>query len=295
MLFLIPIFVAVFTVTTATVAINGGARLADVHGRINRRKQEHEQRVADFNGYLAWHTQEMSQFGLFKKHTWERVDSILQQLTSLNIDSSFSFTTTDGTEFSYAETSQNWRLKTDRAKDVIQSIISSVSAGGGTYALAMALVGAIGTASTGAAISSLGGAAFSNAAFSLLGGGTIAAGGFGVAGGLLVASGIFIAPVLLITGFTLHGEAEKAETQLEEYNAETSIIEARLVQQKQKMEGILHTKNQMTHSIQSQLNELNSFFDESTQQFKEPLTEDRIRICLILIDTLINLLETPIQ
>ena len=68
--------------------------------------------------------------------------------------------------------------------------------GWGTYGGVMAL----GTASTGTAISGLSGAAATNATLAWLGGGSIAAGGGGIALGSVVLGGIIAAPAVLLAG-----------------------------------------------------------------------------------------------
>ncbi|WP_052443944.1 hypothetical protein [Pectobacterium brasiliense] len=68
---------------------------------------------------------------------------------------------------------------------------------GGSMALgAWALVSAIGTASTGTAISTLSGVAATNATLAWFGGGALAAGGAGMSGGMLVLGGIVAAPII---------------------------------------------------------------------------------------------------
>ena len=66
----------------------------------------------------------------------------------------------------------------------------------GAYSGVMAL----GTASTGAAISGLAGAAATNATLERLGGGSLAAGGMGMAGGMAVLGGLVAAPALAVLG-----------------------------------------------------------------------------------------------
>ena len=64
----------------------------------------------------------------------------------------------------------------------LKSAVTSISTVAGTYAL----VGAVGTASTGASIASLSGAAATNATLAWFGGGSLAAGGGGMAAGTVV-------------------------------------------------------------------------------------------------------------
>lgn len=68
----------------------------------------------------------------------------------------------------------------------------------------------LGTASTGAAISSLGGVAATNATLAWLGGGSLAAGGGGMALGTAVLGGIVAGPALAIFGHIMGNKGEEA-------------------------------------------------------------------------------------
>ncbi len=100
----------------------------------------------------------------------------------------------------------------------VKAVSTSVAAGAGTYSL----VGLLGTASTGTAIAGLKGAAATNATLAWLGGGSLAAGGGGMAMGTVVLGGIVLAPAVLIAGFVLASEAEKALTKARKYEAEVN-------------------------------------------------------------------------
>lgn len=82
----------------------------------------------------------------------------------------------------------------------------------------------LGTASTGAAISSLSGVAATNATLAVLGGGTLAAGGAGIAGGTALLAGVVAAPagVLALGGaYLLHRRASaKRDEQIRQQLAE---------------------------------------------------------------------------
>jgi hypothetical protein len=102
----------------------------------------------------------------------------------------------------------------------------AIGAAAAGYGGAMSLATSVGVASTGTLIGGLSGAAAWNATLAWLGGGSLAAGGGGMALGSLVLGGITVGPAVLIGGFVLAGEGEKALTKAWEYNAEvnTAII-----------------------------------------------------------------------
>jgi hypothetical protein len=110
------------------------------------------------------------------------------------------------------------------AIDSGKAIGAAYTAGQGT----VALVGLFGTASTGTAIGSLSGAAAWNATLAWLGGGSLAAGGGGMALGSLVLGGIAVGPALMIGGFVLGGEGEKALTNARKYEAKVKAENAKM-------------------------------------------------------------------
>ena len=80
------------------------------------------------------------------------------------------------------------KTKTDRAVRVTKTggrIVARLVGGAGAPVVVSTLVASLGTASTGAAISTLSGAAATKATLAWLGGGTLAVGGLGVAGGVV--------------------------------------------------------------------------------------------------------------
>ncbi|MEH2262078.1 hypothetical protein [Nostoc sp.] len=102
----------------------------------------------------------------------------------------------------------------------------AIGAAAAGYGGAMSLATSVGVASTGTLIGGLSGAAAWNATLAWLGGGSLAAGGGGMALGSLVLGGITVGPAVLIGGFVLAGEGEKALAKAWEYNAEvnTAIV-----------------------------------------------------------------------
>ena len=84
-------------------------------------------------------------------------------------------------------------------------------AGGSLAVGSWALVGALGSASTGAAISGLSGVAATNATLAWFGGGALAAGGAGVSGGMAVLGGIVAVPLVAIASYSTHKKANEIQ------------------------------------------------------------------------------------
>lgn len=123
---------------------------------------------------------------------------------------------------------EEYKITTLQVEHLVTGGMKSV---GAAYAVAqgtIGLVGLFGTASTGTAISGLSGAAAWNATLAWLGGGSLAAGGGGMALGTMVLTGIAAGPALMIGGFVLGGQGEKALTKARDYEAQTNIAIAKL-------------------------------------------------------------------
>lgn len=152
-----------------------------------------------------------------------------------------------------------------------------------------------GTASTGTAIGGLSGAAAWNATLAWLGGGSLAAGGGGMALGTLVLGGITVGPALMIGGFVLGGEGEKALTKAKEYQAQVYTEIAKL-----------KTFEEFLAQVQSRIYELTSLVNALNCRALEILTilescpfdsrRDiaRFQQVALLIKALTEIIKTPI-
>ena len=74
-----------------------------------------------------------------------------------------------------------------------------------------AMVGLLGSASTGTAIATLSGAAATNATLAWFGGGALAAGGGGMAAGMVTIGGIIALPLIAFSAWTTHSKASEVE------------------------------------------------------------------------------------
>ena len=116
------------------------------------------------------------------------------------------------------------------------SLATGLTVGAVSAIGAYGIAGAIGTASTGAAIASLSGAAATNATLAALGGGALAAGGLGMAGGAAVLTGIFALPML--AGLAIGAEVivskaeKKADESIDKIRIETAKIDREMAQLK---------------------------------------------------------------
>jgi hypothetical protein len=159
----------------------------------------------------------------------------------------------------------------------------------------VALVGLFGTASTGAAIGGLSGVAAWNATLAWLGGGSLAAGGGGMALGSMVLGGIAIGPALMIGGFVLGGQGEKALTDAHRYKAEANTEIAKLdafedfhkrVQQRiTELEDLVSTLNEKATKNLIELELLDFEPEKDAAKFQQ---------VALLIKALAEIMKTPV-
>lgn len=155
-----------------------------------------------------------------KKETISRFIKILERLNKKgNFDRKF-LQGLDG--IITAQDVAAYREHKIEAEKFIQGFGAAAVAGAAAGQGAFALVGLLGTASTGAAINGLAGAAAWNATLACFGGGAIAGGGGGMALGAWVLGGIAAGPALLIAGCVLNGQGEESISKAKGYQAKVN-------------------------------------------------------------------------
>lgn len=168
-----------------------------------------------------------------------------------------------------AEQVQAFAVQYVEAGGTIQGVLGAAGAGTGASALATGLVTSLATASTGTAISGLSGAAAQSAMLAWLGGGSLAAGGGGMAIGSVVLGGIAVAPAVVIGGFVLAAQGEKAVTKATEYEADVKnkIAQANLViaflhRAETRADELQHVMRRLDARVSTVLDELFAMVDE---------------------------------
>lgn len=133
-------------------------------------------------------------------------------------------------------------LGKSRAQDAItwmRGIAGAALAGVGINTGLTTAVTTFATASTGTAISTLSGAAATNATLAFLGGGSLAAGGGGMAAGAMALNFVTIGPAILVSGFMVAGQGEKAKTKARENEAAVNVAIAELQETRAKFDGVI--------------------------------------------------------
>lgn len=118
------------------------------------------------------------------------------------------------------------------AMEVLGVLGGGTAAGGFAVAGAWALVGLLGSASTGTALSALSGAALTNGTLAWFGGGSLAAGGLGMMGGMATLGGLFLGPAVLISALCLSSKADEAQSQ-------ASKVESEVDESTKKMDSLI--------------------------------------------------------
>ncbi len=143
---------------------------------------------------------------------------------------------------------EKWEKTSIQAIDLLTAFAKSSVSGFATASAAVGLVGAVGVASTGTAISTLSGAAATKATLAWLGGGAIAAGGGGIALGGIVLNSIFFGPALLVSSFFIGRKAEEIKTRVESEIAKMDVAEAQMRQHLTLLEEIVKRLDELIES-----------------------------------------------
>ena len=183
-----------------------------------------------------------------------------------------------------------------KAEEFFLGGVKAVGAAAVGYGGAMSLATSVGVASTGTLIGSLSGAAAWNATLAWLGGGSLAAGGGGMALGSLVLGGITVGPAVLIGGFVLAGEGEKALTKAREYEAQVNTAIAKIEAAKDFMQQVKRRITELSNLVEALNNHavlgLNHL--ESLPSFDKNRDASSFQQVSLLVKALAEIMKTPV-
>jgi hypothetical protein len=304
MIFIIPIILGAAALITAGVGISAGADGISKLQKAEKIGKSAEQRYKKANKSLAKKFQATQKFAEeygqlqinVKIKTIGRFVKFIQRIGRNSSQSDLSFL--EGFEGFSTEQFKQYKAEVLKAENLAIGGFKAVGAASAAGQGTLGLIGLFGTASTGTAISGLSGVAAWNATLAWLGGGSLAVGGGGMALGTVILGGITVGPALMIGGFVLGGEGEKALTKAIEYASEVNTKIAKLKTSK----DFLGQVQSRIKELQYLINSLNAITVksltelESQATFNPDLDQDAAKFqeVLHLIQALSEIMKTPV-
>lgn len=151
------------------------------------------------------------------------------------------------------------------ALEILGTTAASAGAGVATGFAAYSGVMALGSASTGTAISSLSGAAATKAAMAALGGGSIATGGGGIALGAQVLTGAVAGPVIAVGGLLLNAKGNSSMEKAEEVRREVDGV----ILTMDKASSYLLQLGRLTRQFHLDLSDIHQVYENEVQKLVE--------------------------
>ncbi|MCM0592241.1 MAG: hypothetical protein HEQ35_25365 [Gloeotrichia echinulata IR180] len=299
---MIPLILGAVAIAGAVLGVGAGAvGFSDMNEAKeigNRAQKRHEDAVSDLKA--DWEaTNELAQeYGQLQldvmKNTIGRfVDFIEQNIGKAKQNEKEFLEGLDGIS---VQQIKEYKTAAVEAEQFFKGGAKAVGAAAAGYGGAMSLATSVGVASTGTLIGGLSGAAAWNATLAWLGGGSLAAGGGGMALGSLVLGGITVGPAVLIGGFVLAGEGEKALTKAREYEAEVNIAIAKIETAKDFMQQVKRRITELMDLLKT-LNDLAAMgLDEleSLPSFNKNRDATRFQQVALVVKALAEIMKTPV-
>ncbi|MBD1888368.1 hypothetical protein [Coleofasciculus sp. FACHB-SPT9] len=302
MIFVIPIILGAVALATAAF---GGVKAAEGIGNMNEAKEigeraqkRYEQAVSELKADWEATNKLAEEYGQLQLHimmrTIGRFVAFIERIGQRNKKSEKEFL--EGLEGISIQQLQEYKTAAIEAQEFFIGGAKAVGAAAAGYGGAMGLATSVGVASTGTLIGGLSGAAAWNATLAWLGGGSLAAGGGGMALGSIVLGGITVGPAVLIGGFVLAGEGEKALTKAREYEAQVNSAIAKIKAAKDFMQQVKRRINELRNLLESlnnravlSLNEL-----ESQSLFDKNRDSGKFQQVALLVTALAEIMKTPV-
>jgi hypothetical protein len=188
-----------------------------------------------------------------------------------------------------------------KAESVLQGLLSSAGAASIFSFATTGAVTALGTASTGAAISGLSGAAANSAMLAALGGGSLAAGGGGMALGSIVLGGITVGPAMAFGGIAIAAEGEKALTKIMELKGQVKQAIAEIFLREAVLDGISQRLLELSTILERlkgealiSLTELEALAEANLFDTDSDAHIEQFRALLLIVRSLAQIMRTPI-
>ncbi len=211
-------------ITGVTAGTKGVKKIADAKAIVEEAETKYNKSKRELTKVESETGAQLESLGKLKVEIWKDFDRFSSAFEKIKNRPEFENKTTG--EFKMPEHSLHKIEEIQvQAIEVLGTTAASAGAGVATGFAAYSGVMALGTASTGTAISSLSGVAATNAALAALGGGSLAAGGGGIALGSQVLMGAVTGPVVAVGGLLVNAKGNSSlEKAYEVENEVDSVI-----------------------------------------------------------------------
>lgn len=299
---MIPLILGAIAIAGAVIGVGAGAvGVADMNEakEIGKRAQKrHEDAVSNLKADWKATNELAEEYGQFQLDVMMRTIGRFVDFIERNIgkakQSEKEFL--EGLDGISVQQIKEYKAAAMEAEQFFKGGAKAIGAAAAGYGGAMGLATSVGVASTGTLIGGLSGAAAWNATLAWLGGGSLAAGGGGMALGSLVLGGITVGPAVLIGGFVLAGEGEKALTKAREYDAEVNIAITKIESAKDFIQQVKRRILELMDLLESinnhavlGLNEL-----ESLPSFDKNRDASKFQQVGLLVKALAEIMKTPV-
>lgn len=217
--------------------VHGGIKMKDANDAMTAARIKHERALELFNKRNTETTDLMDSIGTQELEILSSFDDFSNVIEKIQGRPEFKTYSKDGIDLPEYEGEELKKVSAG-AGALLGGVGGAAAGTAGGFAAAgatTAAITAIGTASTGTAISTLSGAAATNAVLAALGGGSIAAGGGGMAlgtavlGGATLGVGLLVGGIIFnVTGTKLSDKADEAFIQAKRTESEVNTIVAYL-------------------------------------------------------------------
>lgn len=201
----------------------GAKKIADAKSRVNEADEKYENSKSLLNETEMKTTNQLDILGALKVQVWKDFERFSNAFEKIHNRPDFEEKISG--EFTMPKHALiEIKQVQIKAIEIIGTTMASAGAGAVTGMAAYSGVLALGTASTGTAISSLSGVAATNAALAALGGGSIASGGGGIALGTQILTGAVAGPIIAVGGLLLNAKGNSSLDKAEEAEREVEKI-----------------------------------------------------------------------
>lgn len=266
----LPLFLGIGAAIAAAggvgAGIHGGVKMKEANDTMKSAQRRHEDNVAKYEKNIKETTASMDKLGAFELGIIKSFEDFADVTERIKGKPEFKSIERNGIKI---DTYSPEELKrTSIGAGILIGGLASAAAGtAGGFAAAgatTAAVMALGTASTGTAISSLAGAAATNATLAALGGGAVAAGGGGMALGSMVLGGAALGVGLLFGGLIFNYKGSKLSDKADEAWRQMKKEEGEI----NKICNFLSELKKTSDSYYSSLKKVNDIYEKYLQAIK---------------------------